>query len=73
MNQQERLLEYLKAYKTINPLEAWTHLGIYRLSAAILRLRQQGHDIETTRMDVKNRYNESCHVALYIYKGGNHA
>lgn len=73
MNQQERLLEHLKVYKTINPLEAWRDLGIYRLSATILILRQQGHEIETTRMDVKNRFGEKCHVAKYVYKGQNHA
>lgn len=69
MTQQERLLSYLKTYKTINPLEAWKELGIYRLSATILTLRQQGHQIETARMDVKNRFGEKCHVAKYIYRG----
>lgn len=72
-NQKERLLDYLQKNGSINPLEAWKELGIYRLSATILELRKQGHIIETTRMDVKNRFNEKCHVAKYVYKGTEYA
>lgn len=68
-NQELRLLAHLKQHKTINPLEAWTQLGIYRLSSTVHLLRQDGHEIETERMNVTNRYGEECKVALYIYHG----
>lgn len=69
MTQKERLLDYLQQYGHINPLDAWKLLGIYRLSAVILDLRNEGHLIETERMDVKNRFGEKCHVAKYILRG----
>lgn len=68
-NQKQRLLDYLKRYGSVNPLEAWQELGIYRLSDTVLKLRKDGYQIETTRMDVKNRFNEKCHVAKYIFRG----
>jgi hypothetical protein len=65
MNQKQRLLCYLKEHKTINPLIAWTVLGIYRLSDAIFKLRNDGHAINTNHLVVKNHFNEPCVVAEY--------
>jgi Helix-turn-helix domain len=67
MTQKERLLNYLKQHHTINPLEAWQHLGIYRLAAVVLLLRKDGHDIETKKTEVKNQFGEVCHVATYAF------
>lgn len=68
LSQTERLLKYLKKHKTIQPLEAWTELGIYRLSAQILNLRKEGFNIITNRIEVKNRRNETFNVAEYRLK-----
>lgn len=65
MTQDKRLLDYLKDNKEINPLQAWTELGIYRLSACIHRLRGSGCNIVTEYKDVENKFGETCHVALY--------
>lgn len=65
MTQKERLEQYLLANKTINPLEAWTKLGIYRLSAVVFDLRKEGHLIVSNRKRVKNQFNEHCYVAEY--------
>jgi hypothetical protein len=66
MTQTERLLDYLNANGTINPLESWQQLGIYRLSDAVLRLRKSGHKIRTDIVEVTNRYDEVCRVAKYV-------
>lgn len=66
MSQKDRLLEFLKVHRHINPLQAWQVLGIYRLSSTILELRKDGHKITTMRMDVKNQFGEDCHVANYV-------
>lgn len=66
MTQRERLLDYLKSHGRINPLEAWTNLGIYRLSACVFDLRKDGHKIETTRKAVQNQFGEQCVVAEYV-------
>lgn len=66
MTQKERLLNHLRMYKSINPLQAWQHLGIYRLAAAVLLLREDGINIRTTTSEVKNQFGEKCHVATYL-------
>lgn len=67
MSQKERLLDYLKQHGTINPLESWQQLGIYRLSDVVLQLRKCGHNIKTEFIEVHNRFDEPCRVAKYVY------
>jgi len=67
MTQKTRLLNYLTKHKTINPLESWMQLGIYRLSDTVLKLRKDGHKIVTNSVDVKNQFNEVCTVAEYCF------
>jgi len=66
MTQKDRLLNYLKQYQNINPMESWQQLGIYRLSAVILMLRKEGYNIRTDMVEVLNRFNEVCRVARYV-------
>jgi hypothetical protein len=66
--QDERLLDYLKDNHSINPLEAWTELGIYRLSACIHRLRKVGWNIDTDTIGVFNQFDELCMVGDYKLK-----
>jgi hypothetical protein len=65
MAQMERVLSHLKTKRTIQPLEAWRDLGIYRLSAVIYDLRQEGHKIDTRRVEVVNRFGEPALIAEY--------
>ena len=65
MKQNERLLEYLKQHREIDPMTAWEKLGIYRLGARVFDLRKAGHDISSDRKAVENRFGEECKVALY--------
>ena len=64
-NQETRLLHYLESNKKISPMEAWTELGIYRLSDVVFKLRNKNYEIETERMSVVNRFNEVCSFAEY--------
>jgi hypothetical protein len=68
VTQDERLLDYLKDNGNINPLKAWKELGIYRLSSCIHRLRKQGWNIITERINVMNQFDENCLVANYKLK-----
>ncbi len=65
MTQKERLFNWLIQYGEIDPLTAWQELGIYRLGARIHDLKRDGIRIETDKLKVKNRWNESCTVANY--------
>ena len=44
-------------------MEAWGNLGIYRLSARIKELKEQGHDIRTLR----NKEKGEANYAIYTY------
>lgn len=66
MTQEQRLLGWLYENKSINPLEAWQSLGVYRLAAVVHSLRKHGYDIKTERMAVKNQFGEACIVAKYV-------
>ena len=55
MNQQERLTKYLEKHGKIDPLKAWTQLGIYRLADTIFNLRKKGYEIKTNTKKVKNK------------------
>jgi len=66
--QEERLLLYLTANKSITPLEAWQHIGVYRLSSVVHKLRKRGYEIETERVTVNNQFDEKCSVAKYVLK-----
>lgn len=67
--QTQELLEYLQTYGSITPLEALAKLGIYRLSARIFDLRKEGHNIETSLVDEKDRRGRRCRVSVYTYLG----
>lgn len=66
--QEQRLENYLKSHKWINPLIAWRQLGIYRLSAVIFKLRDKGLNITTELVEVKNQFGETCRIAKYTLK-----
>ena len=61
----ERVLNYIKKYGSITQKQAIDDLGILRLSARIWELRQQGKQISTEYITVKNRYGIKIKVARY--------
>lgn len=65
LNQDDRVYEFLKRHGSIEPLQAWERLGIYRLGACIHRLRRD-LPIETKRCRVRNKFGEPCHFARYF-------
>ena len=68
-SQNERVLEYMKEHNGITSLQAYDKLGVTRLSARIKDLRTAGHIIFADRIEVFNRYGDSCTVNLYTWKG----
>ena len=63
--QSARVLEWMKGTGPITQFEAIQHLGILRLAARINDLRREGHDINSSRVSVKNRFGERCSVVEY--------
>ena len=65
MTQKVRVQMWLDSHESLNPLEAWHELGVYRLAAIIHELREDGVPIQTDLKPVQNRYGEDCKVAFY--------
>lgn len=73
MTQTERVLQYLKDFGSITPLQALSDLGVMRLGARIWDLRQEGYPITRRMVGSKNRYGESVSFAEYRLGGNEHA
>lgn len=67
MTKQQAVLNHLKKYRNITPLEALKEYGSMRLGAIIFNLRKD-YRIDTKIIDVPTRFGNS-RVAQYIYKG----
>ena len=67
MTKKQAILNHLKKFKKITPLEALKEYGSMRLGAIIFELRKN-HKIDTMLIDVPTRFGNST-VAQYVYKG----
>jgi len=68
-SQADRLLTYLSNHKTIEPMEAWKKLGIYRLAASVYDLRKLGYEISTELVVTTNKWGEELKYARYRLDG----
>lgn len=70
-SQRELILTHLEQFGSITSLEAVQLYGIMRLASRVSELRKDGHDIETTVEEGRNRFGVSTAYARYIlHKGG---
>ncbi len=51
--------------RSINPLQCWKELGIYRLAARIHDLKNEGYPVGSDWLEVGNRYGEKVKVKRY--------
>lgn len=65
MTQCEKVLEYMKEFGSITPLEAIQDIGCMRLASRIADLKDQGHPIGRRIKTSKNRYGKSVSFAEY--------
>lgn len=73
MNQCQRVLEYMRDFGSINPLEAVRDIGCMRLAARISDLREQGYPIGRRMKTGKNRYGQDVSFAeYYLLEEDNH-
>jgi DeoR/GlpR family transcriptional regulator of sugar metabolism len=63
--QHDRIIDYVRKHGSITTLEAFTDLGITKLTTRISEMRRMGMDIRGERVTVKNRYDEECSVNRY--------
>ena len=65
MTQCERILKYMRVFGSINPMQAWDVLGVYRLASRISDLRKDGYNISRRMVNGKNKYGEKVSYAEY--------
>lgn len=65
MTQCERIIEYLKMFGSISPLEAFRDLGITKLATRISEMRKTGMEFEQEYLKGKNRFGEDVYFMRY--------
>ena len=65
MTQCEMILDYMKRYKTITPVDAMREFTCMRLAARIADLEKQGYAIKHIPMSSKNIYGKNVHFMSY--------
>lgn len=69
MNQRERILDYIREFGSISPMEAFGDLGITKLATQISYMRlHEGIEFEKTFVKTKNRFGEPVHYMRYSLK-----
>ena len=68
MTQYDYVLNHLKVYGEITPLDAYMDYAIMRLGAIIYEMRKDGYNLETNYTTLKNRFGSSVTYATYVYK-----
>jgi hypothetical protein len=68
LTQHDRILNYMKDFGSITTLQAFTDLGITKLTTRISEMRRDGIKIEGEPITVKNRYGDKCHIHRYTLK-----
>lgn len=67
VSQKQMVLDYIREFGSITPLDAFRDLGITRLSAIVFRLRADGHDIDKAIESGKNRFGNRTRYARYSF------
>ena len=65
MTQCEKILDYMKNYGAITPLDAIREFGCLRLAARISDLEKRGYNIEHIPESSTNRYGDKVHHMSY--------
>lgn len=65
VSQKKMVLDYIREFGSITPLDAFRDLGVTRLAAVIFDLKEDGHDIHTERERGKNRFGQPTRYARY--------
>lgn len=59
------VLKHLEDFGSLTSFEAFENYGITRLSAVIFNLRKEGHNIDSKKLSVTNRYGKVVYFHKY--------
>lgn len=63
--QREQILNYIKVFGSITPMEAFADLGITKLATRISEMRRDGLNFKIESVKTKNRFGKSVRFAKY--------
>lgn len=69
MTQRERILQYMRDFGSITPLDALADLSCMRLASRISELKKRGYEITKKTEHAHNRYGQRVRYARYSLGG----
>lgn len=66
MTQGERVIEYIRRFGSITPLEAFYDLGITKLATRVSELKKDGYVFKQEYEKSQNRFGEPVHYMRYF-------
>lgn len=69
VTQCQKIVNYMKTFGSITPLEAVSDLGCMRLAFRINDIKKMGYRVKTELISGKNRLGESTRFAKYSLEG----
>lgn len=70
VSQKKMVLDYIREFGSITPLDVFKDLGVTRLAAVTFELKEDGHDIHTEREHGKDRFGHATRYARYSFGRG---
>ena len=70
ITQREAILQYIKEFGSITPMQAFSDLGITKLATRISEMRKDGMTFNIETVTVRNRYGKSVTYAKYSFAEG---
>lgn len=67
MTQHELILKYIADFGSITPMEAFSDLGVTKLSTRISEMRKKGTEFKIETIKGKNRYGKPTRYARYSF------
>lgn len=67
MTQKDLIIQYLKDFGSITPMEAFADLGITKLATRISEMRKEGMQFKIQSVKGKNRYGKPTRYARYSF------
>lgn len=70
MTQSKRIIEYIKRFNSISPIEAFRDLGITKLATRISEMQKEGIQFNKEYVKSKNRFGETVYYMRYSFPKG---
>lgn len=67
MTQNERVIKYIEDFGSISQMEAYTDLGVCRLSERIREIERAGRNVKRQRDTCRNRYGDKVNYTRYSF------